>query len=248
MDNIGDPNAAIWKSNETVRAWLTDVEKRERARRPQWQLMGQLLPFDAEDAFSFLDLGAGTGAAARAILDLYPNSRTVLADFSPQMMDEAALTMRPYIGRFEYVEFDMLAGDWPSTIPTTVDAVVSSQCVHHLPDNRKQGLFAEIFDRLAPGGWYLNLDPISTDDPLVNEAWTRANDRLDPDAAHKRLHRTTEEQTRHENHVRYMTSLETQLEFFRAAGFEAIDVYWKQLDHVIYGGRRPSRKSLSGRE
>jgi hypothetical protein len=37
-----------------------------------------------------------------------------------------------------------------------------------------------------------------------------------------------------------MVPLATQLDFLRAAGFEAVDVYWKELDHVIYGGRRPA--------
>ena len=26
----------------------------------------------------------------------------------------------------------------------------------------------------------------------------------------------------------------------RSAGFEGVDVYWKQLENVIYGGRRPA--------
>jgi hypothetical protein len=36
-----------------------------------------------------------------------------------------------------------------------------------------------------------------------------------------------------------MIPLGPQLGFLRAAGFEAVDVYWKRLDYVIYGGRRP---------
>ena len=35
------------------------------------------------------------------------------------------------------------------------------------------------------------------------------------------------------------SGLERQLGFLRDAGFEAIDVYWKHLDYVIYGGARP---------
>lgn len=235
-----DTNAEIWKSPEAVRNWLADVEKRERARLPQWQLMGQLLPFGTDDAFTFIDLGAGTGAAARTILDLYPRSKAVLADFSPVMMDEARALLERFAGRYDYVEFDMTTGEWPDSIPAALDAAVTSQCVHHLPDDRKQGLFREISDRLVPGGWYLNFDPVSSSDPIVDEAWVRANDRLDPAAAHKRLHRTPEEEARHANHVLYMLPLEPQLAFLRAAGFEAIDVYWKHLDYVIYGGRRPN--------
>ncbi len=64
-------------------------------------------------------------------------------------------------------------------------------------------------------------------------------DRRDPTAAAKREHRTPEEQFRYENHVRYMIPLDPQLGFLRAAGFEGVDVFWKNLDFVIYGGRRP---------
>jgi len=38
--------------------------------------------------------------------------------------------------------------------------------VHHLPDARKRGLFTEIFGRLAPGGWYLNYDPVRANDAV----------------------------------------------------------------------------------
>jgi len=37
-----------------------------------------------------------------------------------------------------------------------------------------------------------------------------------------------------------MIPLGPQLGFLRSAGFEGVDVYWKQLENVIYGGRRPA--------
>lgn len=233
-----DTNAGIWKSAASVRAWVEDVEPRQRALVPQWRLMGQLLPFGGDEAFTFVDLGAGTGSAARAILDLYPHSRAVLADFSREMMAEAGPLLAPYAGRYDYVEFDLTTPDWPAAIPSEVDAVISSQCVHHLPDERKKSLFGEIFGRLRPGGWYLNLDPVASDDPVVEAAWRRAGDRLDPTAAAGRAHRTPEEQARHRNHVRHLIPLRPQLEFLRDAGFAAVDVYWKHLDYVVYGGMR----------
>lgn len=234
-----DTNAAIWKSDEGINHWLAGGDDRERRYRPQWELMAELLPFATDEAFTFLDLGAGTGSAARTILHRYPRSKAILADFSTQMMGEAAALMGDYRDRFDYVEFDMAKGDWPAAIPPVVDAVVTSLCMHHLTDDRKRGMFHEIFERVAPGGWYFNFDPISTDDADVEEMWQRATDRLDPESAQKRLHRTPDEQTRFENHVRYIIPLDRQLEFLRAAGFTAIDVYVKQLDYVIYGGKKP---------
>jgi len=117
--------------------------------------------------------------------------------------------------------------------------VVTSLCVHHLPDERKQGLFAETFSHLAPGCWYFNYDPVRTEDAIVTATWERVNDARDPERAAKRLHRTPEEQARWDNHVRFISSLPQQLEYLRSAGFHGIDVYWKQLDYVIYGGCRP---------
>ena len=134
----------------------------------------------------------------------------------------------------------MLAGIWPDEIPADFDAVITSLCIHHMPDTRKQSLFVEIRDHLVPGGWYFNYDPITTTDSEVEAVWQHTNDRGDPEAEFKRTHRTHDEQARHENHVRYMIPLEEQLGYFRAAGFSAVDVYWKYLENVIYGGRRPS--------
>lgn len=222
-----------------MQQWLAGMDARERLRADQFRLLGLLLPFGEQDAFTFLDLGAGTGAAARAIMALYPNAQAILADYSPQMMAEGARIMAPWQNRSRYVEMDMLTpGAWPAAIPSALDAVVTSQCIHHLPDERKRSLFREIYHRLQPGGWYLNFDPIAADSPEVQAAWERVSDRLDPLAAHKRTHRTPEEQARYENHVRYMLPLEPQIGYLSAAGFEAVDVYWKHLDLVIYGGRR----------
>jgi tRNA (cmo5U34)-methyltransferase len=240
MTDSGDTNAAIWKSDANLAYWMATAGDRERRRAEQRLLLADLLPFGDEEAFTFVDLGAGTGAAARVILDRFPASFGILAEYSPQMTEEGTRSLGAYDGRFRYVEFDLGGDDdWPAVIPEGLGAAISSLVVHHLPDRRKQELFGEIFGRLAPGGWYLNYEAISAGDPIVGEAWQRANDRQDPTAAEKRSHRTPEEQFRWENHVRYMIPLAPQLDFLADAGFEAIDVYWKSLDYVIYGGRRP---------
>jgi tRNA (cmo5U34)-methyltransferase len=240
MPDTEDTNAAVWKTDIGVNFWKSTAGDRERRRAGHRTLMAELLPFGSDEPFTFVDLGAGTGAASRTVLDHFAGAHAILADFSPQMMAQGGVELEPYAGRYTYVEFDLTrSGTWPAQIPVPVDAVISSLCVHHLNDARKQTLFSEILDHLAPGGWYLNYDPVMPPDPVVAQAWLRAGDRRDPDAAGKRAHRTPEEQFRFENHVRYMIPLDPQVGFLRAAGFEGVDVYWKELDFVIYGGRRP---------
>jgi tRNA (cmo5U34)-methyltransferase len=240
MPDSEDTNAAMWKSDSGVNFWKSTQDDREQRRAGHRTLMAQLLPFAATEPFTFVDLGAGTGAASRVILDHFTAAQAILADFSPQMMTQGEVELKPYEGRYSYVEFDLTAlGSWPASLPDPVDAMISSLSVHHLNDGRKQSLFAEILARLAPGGWYLNYDPVAPPDAVVEEAWLRAGDRRDPTASAKREHRSPEEQLRYENHVRYMIPLDPQLGFLRAAGFEGVDVFWKNLDFVIYGGRRP---------
>lgn len=236
-----DTNAAVWKSEIGVSFWKSrevDRASRDAERRV---LMAELLPFAADQPFTFVDLGAGTGAAARTVLDHYSAAHAVLADFSPQMMAQGEVELAPYAGRYTYVEFDLTAaGAWPAAIPDPVDAVISSLSVHHLNDGRKQSLFAEIRAHLAPGGWYLNYDPVRPGDLVVEATWERVNDHDDPEAAARRRNRTPLEQARWDNHVRYIAPLSPQLGYLRSAGFEGIDVYWKQMENVIFGGRRPA--------
>ncbi len=239
MDNSTDTNAQIWHSEQMVQNWVKEATAQERNRAEQRRLMADLLPFGDGEEFTFLDLGAGTGAASRAILERHPRATAILADFSAQMMAAGEPQMVPYAGRYRTLEFDMTTGLWPAGIPAQLDAIVTSMCVHHLTDERKQGLFAEIFDHLVPGGWYFNYDPVRAHDPAVEQVWQRVSDREDPEAAQRREHRTPDQQARWENHVRYMIPLEQQLGYLRSAGFAGIDIFWKKLENVIYGGYRP---------
>jgi tRNA (cmo5U34)-methyltransferase len=239
MAEAGDTNAAIWKSEEVARSFATMAQQRERERAEQLTFIARLLPFERNDAFVFMDLGAGTGAAARAVLAEYPNATGLLADFSTQMMAAGADQLAPYAGRYRYVEFDMTLSDWPADLHGPLDAVVSALSVHHLPDQRKQSLFREIRQRLKPQAWYVNYDPVAAPSPSLEAFWERVNDRYDPEAPAKRANRSPQEQARYENHVRYIVPLEPQLEWMQQAGFADVDVFWKRLDWVIYGGRNP---------
>jgi tRNA (cmo5U34)-methyltransferase len=155
------------------------------------------------------------------------------------MMAEGVNALARYAGRYRYVEFDMLSSAWPTAIEPGLDAVISALSIHHLPDGRKQTMFREIRERLKPGGWYVNYDPVRAPNANMEAIWERVNDRYDSEAPHKRTHRTPMEQARYENHVRYMIPLEPQLAWLAEAGFTDIDVFWKRLDWVIYGGRNP---------
>src|ERR1700758_1173031 len=97
-----DTNAAVWKSDIGVSFWKSREVDRARRDAERRVMMAELLPFAADEPFTFVDLGAGTGAAARTVLDHYPAARAVLADYSPQMMAQGAVELEPYKGRYRY--------------------------------------------------------------------------------------------------------------------------------------------------
>ena len=234
-----DTNAEIWKSEEVARSFAAQSTQRERERGEQLEFVARLLPFGPDDAFTFVDLGAGTGAAARAVLKEYPRAVGLLAEYSEQMAAEGRKLLTEYEGRYRYVEFDMLEHAWSNVIPERVDAVVTALAIHHLPDARKRSLFEEIRGGLKPSGWFINFDPIRAPDDQLEAVWQRVNDRFEPNGPFRRANRTPQEQARWENHVRNMIPLAPQLEWLAEAGFVDIDVFWKRLDWVIYGGRSP---------
>src|SRR5215469_16111655 len=131
MPESEDTNVAVWKTDIGVNFWKSTAGDRERRRAGHRVLMAELLPFGADEEFTFIDLGAGTGAAARTVLDHYPAARAILADYSPQMMAQGAVELEPYAGRYDYVEFDLARdGAWPAAIPSQVEAVVTSLAIH----------------------------------------------------------------------------------------------------------------------
>ncbi len=238
MSDSYESNEAVWKSPETVAEWVAASGDRERSRVWPRRFVAELLAFSRDESVTVVDLGAGTGAGSKAVLDAYPAATAVLAEYSPQMMAEGRRALGSYEGRYRYVEIDLAVGRWPDELAGGLDGVISSLCVHHLPDDRKSGLFAEIFERLAPGAWFVNYDEVSADNPAVEEAWQRVEAARDPVAADRHRHRSPEEQARWENHVRHLLPLEPQLGMLREAGFDAVDVYWRELRHVVYAGRR----------
>src|SRR3954462_3686793 len=106
MTDSADTNAEIWKSEEVVKSFAAQSAQRERERGEQLTLVARLLPFGTDDEFTFLDLGAGTGAAARAVLAEYPKATALLGEYSPQMAAEGEKAMAAYAGRYRYLELD----------------------------------------------------------------------------------------------------------------------------------------------
>jgi tRNA (cmo5U34)-methyltransferase len=112
-----------------------------------------------------LDLGAGTGATARAVQQRHPSASFVLFDESPEMLAVANDTLGD--APIERV----LIGDLLGPIPDgPFDLVVSALAIHHLPGTAKRDLFLQVRSALSSSGRFVLADvvvPANPDDAVT---------------------------------------------------------------------------------
>ncbi len=131
-----------------------------------------------------VDLGAGTGALAGAILDAIPRARVELVDIDPSMLAVAGARVARHGARAE-----LRCGSFHDALPAC-DAVVASLALHHVPELvRKTALYRQIHDALRPGGVLLSGDacvhetgPERDRSFLEWASWMHAHGIADPEA------------------------------------------------------------------
>ena len=231
-------DAASWRSDDGIAAWLSAFGDREARRVQQRRLMAELLGFADDDPFVVVDLGAGTGAAARAVLDRYPRSSAVLVDFSPQMADAGRQALAALRGAASatWSTISPPAAHGRRASPTRLDAVISSLVLHHLPEARRQAAPRRGAGPPRPRRVVPRSRPARDERPARRRGVERHRRPPGPGVAGRAASAGT-------STTAPCTSapLERQLDRLREAGFAAVDVYWKQLDTAILGGRRPAR-------
>ena len=182
-----------------------------------------LLEFVPEKAARILDLGSGGGRLLALVKAARPQASFVALDFSPTMLD----TLRE---RFSSTtEVSVVAHDLASALPEmgSFDCVISSFAIHHLPHERKQSLYSEIFKVLTPGGVFCNLEHVASPTTALHQEFLRALD-------------TPPEQ---EDPSNKLLDVETQLQWLREIGFIDVDCHWKWRELALLAGRKQNRRT-----
>ena len=190
-----------------------------------------------------LDIGCGDGVLIEALAGTGRLVHGVALDGSAAMLVKARerLTSIP----IEYIEADFNTPAWLDTLPhRRFDVVVSGFAIHHTEDPRKQKLYAEIFALLAPGGLFVNIEHVVSASPLGEELFDSAyaeslaryrvtqGENVTPDEVLAELH------ARPDRAANRLTTVETQVGWLRAIGFEDVDCYWKQFELAVLAGFR----------
>jgi tRNA (cmo5U34)-methyltransferase len=193
----------------------------------------------------FIDLGAGSGATTELLLEELPGASAVLLDFSEPMLARAGTRLERFGGRWEPVRGDLMDAAWVRDLPAEpYDAAVSSLAIHHLPAARKRALYAELFDLLAPGATFINMDFVTVDGPLLGSFDAQMVANLVAAERERGGERSEEEIERHllgnlDGVEDQPDTAEDQVRWLEDAGFAGAEVHFKWGEAAIFGGVKP---------
>ena len=134
------------------------------------EMIVELVPFDPDEPFEFVDLGCGTAEPTARVLQRFGRSTATCIDSEPEMLRIAKRKLTPYPGRIEVREGDLTN----CTIPPC-DLVFSAKTFHHVHPDRLPSLIARIADALRPGGCFVLYDTMSVGPGWSNEVRRQAS-------------------------------------------------------------------------
>lgn len=203
-----------------------------------------VLPFGKDESFRIVELGCGEGVLARAALTAFPKASVLALDGSESMQTHAAALLAPFERRAAVEPFTLEARDWFNRMDAA-DCVISSLVVHHLTADGKRRLFREAHNRLSERGALLLADLVL---PQRSESWRLYADAYDAVSKRQSIERAGDTALfdrlvaerwnyyRHPDDAETPSPLSHQLEWLSDAGFDAIDCFWLQAGHAVYGG------------
>jgi tRNA (cmo5U34)-methyltransferase len=207
----------LWTTPEHARQYLQRAETLPHRHEGE----AALLEFVPSSATRILDLGTGAGRLITLVKKVCPEADFIGLDFSATMIESAK---REFAGD---ARVKIMPHDLARPLPPLgkFDCVVSSFAIHHLTNERKRSLYAEIFALLEPGGAFCNLEHVAPPTEALHDQFLKA------------FGMTREE----EDAENILLDLQTQVDWLREIGFDDVDCHWKWRELALFGGVKSLR-------
>src|SRR5215469_6749066 len=134
-------------------------------RIEQMNALLDLIPARIDEQFTIVELAAGEGNLAQAILERFHACHYVALDGSEVMRQYMSEKLRQF-------------QEWRDNLPRPLRCVVSSLSVHHLFDEEKKQLFRELAEHLEPGGALLVADIIEPANQQIADLFAKQYDEI----------------------------------------------------------------------
>jgi tRNA (cmo5U34)-methyltransferase len=232
-----------WGSREFIERWASKGGWQAPVREVQTAMVLRMIPHPIGAPIQVLDIGAGYGALAAAVLDERPNATAVCLDASEAMLKLGRERSKDLNNRIKFIQGSLESSEWLKSVDETFDAVISSRALHHFTENqRRRHIFKEVFDLVRTGGCFINADNVRAPTKSLSERYRRARDEyLDRFVRESTGGKTNLIEVRAASPNTYHGPhnnghLEEELAWLREAGFDDVDCFWKFTTTVVYGG------------
>jgi tRNA (cmo5U34)-methyltransferase len=234
-----------WQTEELAKGFLEGVRSAIPGANLQFAVIGKIAQLWCPQPNSILDLGCGDGVLGRLLLSLFPAVRTLFLDFSDPMLAAARqkLGSQP---NATVATADFSTSAWVECARghAPLDIVVSGFAIHHQPDAGKRRIYAEVFDLLAPGGLFLNLEHVASATPAgealfddffidhLQEFHRNTGSALSrADVAQRYYNRPDKTEN-------ILAPVDLQCRWLQDIGFRDVDCFFKIFELALFGGRK----------
>lgn len=226
-----------WQRQEVTQHYLNQVRGGIPFGAEQTKLMLQVVNHFTPNPERIMDLGCANGFLAEIMLTSYPKASAVLVDHSEPMIEHARVHMKEYRNRCEIIHGDFSHSIAQYAKPGSMDCIVSGYAIHHLPHRKKKELYQEIYNILAPGGIFINVEHTASATPEME----KLHDKLFIDhlATHNKRDRqeiAKEYYNRPDKEDNILERVDIQVNWLREIGFKHSDCYFKWMELAVFGG------------